>query len=96
MMSVGSARMRAAATVHAASLLELERDSHVDRWTTRATVPLTLGSEGAKPQLAEADGNRTRQAGDAHLNGFEGQRPASTDISTRPVTSALSCGNDLR
>ncbi len=40
---------------------------------------------------AEADGNRTRQAGDTHLNGFEGGRPASTAVRQGPATCALSC-----
>jgi Phage integrase family len=45
---------------------------------------------------AEADGNRTRQAGDAHLNGFEGRCLRSELVQCRLVdaaTSSLSCAN---
>jgi hypothetical protein len=39
--------------------------------------PGTPAGAAALSQVAEADGNRTRQAGDARLNGFEEVQPLS-------------------
>ncbi len=58
----------------------------LELWAVMTAQLLARGGVSAALLLmAEADGNRTRQAGDARLNGFEEVQPASAEVRRDPA-----------